>query len=169
MYQEVGGIIMNYKEIMELTMWLEKSAFTQYSLSMGGVHISMSKQQMGHYEIAAQGPPVYQMPPMPTAAPPATESLPQPAAQQPETPKTQATGHVIVSPIVGTYYESASPDKPALVKVGQPVKKGDVLCILEAMKIMNEITADVDGVIAEILVENGEMVEARQPLFRIEN
>ena len=69
--------------------------------------------------------------------------------------------------MVGTFYSSPSPDKGAFVKVGDNVKKGDVLCIVEAMKIMNEITSDVDGSVAEILVNNEDMVEYNQPLFRI--
>ena len=165
---------MNYKEIMELTQWVEKSAFTTYSLSLGAMHINMSKQAASYPMYAPApmqhvGTATYHAAPENDAAlmyPPTSAS--PPAAQPTEAPK-QSAGHVIVSPIVGTYYESASPDKPAFAKVGQSVKKGDVLCILEAMKIMNEITSDVDGTVAEILVENGEMVEARQPLFRIEN
>lgn len=166
---------MNYKEIMELSQWVEKSAFTTYSLSLGAIHVSMSKQATGYPAyppMPMQGAaPIYHAPlesnPAPT--PPAASSTPPTATAQPaETPKTQPSGHIITSPIVGTYYESSSPDKPAFVKVGQAVKKGDVLCILEAMKIMNEITSDVDGTIAEILVANGDMVEAKMPLFRIE-
>jgi len=134
---------MNYKEIRELTEWLEKSSFTAYSLTIDGVHLSISKQQM--------------------AGQPCLESIPQSNIKT-----LQADIHIISSPIVGTYYESASSGNPAFVQVGQYVKKGVTLCILEAMKVMNEITADVDGVVAEIFVSNGSMVEACMPLFRIE-
>ena len=85
-----------------------------------------------------------------------------------ENMNSQTNYHLITSPIVATYYESSSPESEALAKVGQKVKKGDVLCILEAMKIMNEIVSDVDGVVVEIFASNGDMVEARMPLFRIE-
>ena len=71
------------------------------------------------------------------------------------------------SPIVGTFYSASSPDSPAFVAVNDIVKKGDVLCIIEAMKLMNEIEAEVSGTIVEILVENGQAVEYDQPLFRI--
>jgi len=131
---------MNYKEIRELTEWLEKSSFTAYSLSVNGVNLSISKQQ--------------------GTVQPCIESVPF--------QNSQADIHIISSPIVGTYYESASAGNPAFVQVGQYVKKGDTLCILEAMKVMNEITADVDGIVAEIFVSNGSMVEACMPLFRIE-
>ncbi len=73
----------------------------------------------------------------------------------------------VLSPIVGTFYRSSSPDKPSFVEVGTKVKKGSTLCIVEAMKLMNEIQSEVDGEIAEILVENTQMVEYGQPMFKI--
>lgn len=76
-------------------------------------------------------------------------------------------GTVIFSPIVGTFYNSPAPTKPIYVKEGDAIKKGDILCIVEAMKIMNEITSSVDGKVAEILIENEQLVEFNQPLFRI--
>ena len=76
-------------------------------------------------------------------------------------------GHVVRAPMVGLFYEAAAPGKPAFVSLGQIVRKGDVLCVIEAMKIMNQIEADVGGVIAKIRVENGDPVEYGQPLFVI--
>lgn len=73
----------------------------------------------------------------------------------------------VVSPIVGTFYNSPSPDKPSFVKVGSKVKKGDTLCIIEAMKLMNEIQSEVDGEVVEVLVENTQMVEYGQSMFKI--
>ena len=73
----------------------------------------------------------------------------------------------IASPMVGTFYSSSSPDKPSFVQIGSVVKKGDTLCIIEAMKLMNEIEAECDGEIIEILAENGQMVEYGLPLFKI--
>ena len=75
--------------------------------------------------------------------------------------------HIVTSPIVGTFYEAPGPNKPKFVEAGKTVKKGDVLCVLEAMKLMNEIQSDVDGEIVEILVKNEEMVEYNQPMFKI--
>jgi len=152
---------MNYKEIMELTQWLEKSSFTAYSLTVNGMSISASKQQQA---VVAQ--PLAQAVSLPeiTAQPLFT----QPPAAVDKTSDKAAEGHIIRSPIVGTYYESSNPESPAFVKIGQKVKKGDVLCILEAMKVMNEITSDVDGTVVEIFASNGDMAEARMPLFRIE-
>jgi len=82
-------------------------------------------------------------------------------------PTKELVGHVIESPIVGTYYSSSNPDAEAFVSIGSIVKKGQVLCIIEAMKLMNEIESDIDGTIIEILVKNEQGVEYGQPLFRI--
>jgi acetyl-CoA carboxylase biotin carboxyl carrier protein len=99
-------------------------------------------------------------------------SSPAPAANATPTivaapipPAPEPTGHVIKSPMVGTFYRSASPGGPAFVEIGSSVKLGDTLCIIEAMKLLNEIDADISGVITQILVENGQPVEFGQPLF----
>jgi acetyl-CoA carboxylase biotin carboxyl carrier protein len=79
----------------------------------------------------------------------------------------EPTGHVVKSPMVGTFYRSSAPGAAAFVDVGQSIKEGDTLCIIEAMKLLNEIDADVSGVVTQILVENGQPVEFGQPLFVI--
>jgi acetyl-CoA carboxylase biotin carboxyl carrier protein len=101
----------------------------------------------------------------PTAAPAATTA---PAAAAPpiaEAAPAEPEGHVVKSPMVGTFYRAASPGAKAFVEVGDSVKEGDTLCIVEAMKLMNEIEADASGVVKAILVENGQPVEFGQPLF----
>ena len=95
---------------------------------------------------------------------PATATVAAPAAPEPKA----ETGHVVKSPMVGTFYRSASPGSDAFVEVGSVVKAGEPVCIIEAMKIMNEIEADSAGTIREILCENGQAVEFGQPLFVIE-
>ncbi|HYG68579.1 MAG TPA: acetyl-CoA carboxylase biotin carboxyl carrier protein [Anaeromyxobacteraceae bacterium] len=100
------------------------------------------------------------------AAPPAAAAPPAPAAKAEAKPE-KAPGVVVNSPFVGTFYRSPSPDSPAFVDVGSKVKKGQVLCIVEAMKLMNEIEAEVDGTVAEIFVQNATPVEFGEPLFRI--
>ena len=88
---------------------------------------------------------------------------------QPEAPKAVTqSGNTVKSPIVGTFYAAASPEKPPFVTVGQQVKKGDVLMIIESMKLMNEVTSEFDGTVKEILVENGNPVEFDQPVMIIE-
>lgn len=104
-----------------------------------------------------QGAPQYAQPAAaPAAAPVAAAPVP-----------AEITGHVVKSPMVGTFYRSSAPGAPAFVEVGASVKEGDTLCIIEAMKLLNEIDADATGVIKEILVENGQPVEFGQPLFII--
>ena len=101
----------------------------------------------------------------PVAAPVAVVASAAPAA---EAAVPALTGHIVRSPMVGTFYSSASPDAPAFVEVGQHVNAGDTLCILEAMKMMNQIEADKSGVIKEILANNEDAIEFDQPLFIIE-
>ncbi len=95
----------------------------------------------------------------------ATAAAPAPVAVEPE---AQASGHVVKSPMVGTFYTSSSPEAKPFVQVGSVVKEGDTICIIEAMKILNEIEADKSGTITRILVNNGQAVEYGQPLFHIE-
>lgn len=97
---------------------------------------------------------------------PATMAAPAAAAPAPSAP-AEITGHIVKSPMVGSFYRSSAPGSPAFVEVGATVKEGDTLCIIEAMKLLNEIEADASGVIKEILVENGQPVEFGQPLFVI--
>lgn len=85
-----------------------------------------------------------------------------------EKERVSADDKLVTAPIVGTYYQSQAPDKPPFVKVGDTVAKGDVVCIIEAMKFMNEVVSEVSGKIVEVLVEDGEFVEFGQPLFRVQ-
>jgi acetyl-CoA carboxylase biotin carboxyl carrier protein len=106
----------------------------------------------------------------PVSAPAVAESRPAaPAAAPAATPAAEAPagqeGHVVKAPMVGTFYRSPSPDAKPFVEVGQAVKEGETICIIEAMKLMNEIEADASGVVKAILVENGQPVEYGQPLF----
>jgi acetyl-CoA carboxylase biotin carboxyl carrier protein len=104
------------------------------------------------------------------AAPAARPLAAAPAAAAGEAPSAAVggAGPVVKSPMVGTFYRSPDPSAPPFVSPGDRVKKGQVLCIIEAMKLMNEIESDADGVIAEVLVENGQAVQFGQPLFRVE-
>ena len=102
----------------------------------------------------------------PAAAPaPAAALEAKPAATPPAEPPAGQVGHVVKAPMVGTFYRSPSPDAKPFVEVGQSVKEGDTICIIEAMKLMNEIEADASGVVKAVLVENGQPVEYGQPLF----
>ena len=103
----------------------------------------------------------------PAMAAPTAVSAPVTAAPA-ATPEAAPTGHIVKSPMVGTFYRASAPGAPAFVDIGSTVKEGDTLCIIEAMKLLNEIDADASGTIRQILVENGQAVEFGQPLFIIE-
>lgn len=103
---------------------------------------------------------------MPAAAPlPAGAT---PGSETASAPATEPSGHIVKSPMVGTFYRAPAPEAPPYVEVGSRVTKGMTLCILEAMKLMNELESDVAGIVREILVENGEPVEYGQVLFRVD-
>lgn len=125
----------------------------------------------GKVRIVKNAPPVYVQPstsysPQMAAAPAAT-AAPIEAAAAPAAIAAQPQGHVVTSPMVGTFYRAPSPGAAEFVKIGDTVKEGQTLCIIEAMKLMNEIESDKDGVVKEVLVENGQAVEYGQPLFVI--
>lgn len=130
----------------------------------------------GKVRIVKSEPTAATAPQVVTAAPPtgvvpvAALSVPgaPPAPATSVSPTPQPTGHVVKSPMVGTYYRSATPGGKPLVELGQAIKSGDPICIIEAMKIMNEIEADASGTVTQILVENGQAVEFGQPLLVIE-
>jgi acetyl-CoA carboxylase biotin carboxyl carrier protein len=103
----------------------------------------------------------------PAAAAPVAAGTPVAAAPV-AAPEAAPTGHIVKSPMVGTFYRASAPGAPAFVDIGSTVKEGDTLCIIEAMKLLNEIDADASGTIRQILVENGQAVEYGQPLFIIE-
>lgn len=103
--------------------------------------------------------------PPPMMMSPAMPSAPQQSEPATDTKAEVPQGKVVKAPIVGTFYAAPAPDQPPFVQVGDTVKKGDVILIIESMKLMNEVTSDVDGVVKEILVKNGEAVEYDQPLM----
>ena len=115
----------------------------------------------------AAAPPAAPAAPATPAAPAAAPAAPEAAPPSKEEEPSDA-GHVLKAPIVGTFYRSPAPDADAYVEVGDAVKKGDVLCIIEAMKLMNEIECEVAGTVTKILVDNAEPVEYDQPLFVID-
>ena len=148
---------MDIRKIKKLIELVEESGINELEISEGeeSVRISRGQAVVGSAPVAVQAP-------APVAAPAAPATPAAPAA--PATP----TGHLVRSPMVGTFYSSGSPDSPAFVEVGQHVNAGDTLCIVEAMKMMNQIEADKSGVIKEILAQNEDAIEFDQPLFIIE-
>ena len=162
---------MNQKEIKELIELLVENDITEFELERGDVkvHVRRGNAVEPVLQVAPAAQPVA-MPGAPAAAPSApqaagTQPAPAPAEKPAEAP--DADLFIVKSPIVGTYYEAPSPGTPPFVKVGDTVKDGQVLCIIEAMKLMNEIEAEVSGVLAKMFVTNGSPVEYGMPLFGI--
>jgi acetyl-CoA carboxylase biotin carboxyl carrier protein len=153
---------MNQKEIKELVEFLVEKDIAEFELERGDVKIRIKR---GNATVAAPAVVNYAAPapvPVPQAAPAA------PAAAAPAAAVESEEGiEIVKSPIVGTYYEATSPGAPAFVKQGDKVAVGQVLCIVEAMKLMNEIEAEKAGEIVKILVANGQPVEYGQPLYKI--
>lgn len=151
---------MNLNEIKQLIDMVNGSDLQETIIEEGDFKITLKRYS------SAAAPQIYPVQPAPAlqAVQPAPTQIQSPAAL----PGEPVSGLIeVCSPIVGTFYQSPSPDSPPFVAVNDTIKKGDVLCIIEAMKLMNEIEAEITGTIVEILVENGQAVEYDQPLFRI--
>ncbi|MCG8909347.1 acetyl-CoA carboxylase biotin carboxyl carrier protein [Pseudomonas nitroreducens] len=154
---------MDIRKVKKLIELLEESGIDELEIKEGEESVRISR----HSKTAAQ--PIYAAAPAyapaPAAAPVAAAAAAAPAAEA--APAAQNLAGAVRSPMVGTFYRAASPTSANFVEVGQSVKKGDILCIVEAMKMMNHIEAETSGVIGQILVENGQPVEFDQPLFTI--
>ncbi len=157
---------MDIRKVKKLIELLEESNIDEIEIKEGEESVRISRNS-GPAQIAAPAyaAPVMAPAPAPAPAAPAPAPAPETAAPAPATPDTG--GHVVASPMVGTFYRAPSPSSPSFVEVGQTVKVGDVICIVEAMKMMNQIEADKAGTIEAILVDNGEPVEFDQPLVSI--
>ena len=160
---------MELSNILELIHAVSDSNLTEFNLQDGNLNISMSTEKTIVQQVAASADTAsfaagYQ----PTVQP----TLQAAAQNQKDTDRAddtqKLTGNIVKSPLVGTYYAASSPDSAPFVKVGDKVSKGQVLGIVEAMKLMNDIESDFDGKIVEIYVENGDAVEYGQPLFCVE-
>lgn len=150
-------------EIKEIITALDNSSVTEVELTCGnGEKIKLKKKS--EVKLVAAEP--IEVPAAPMVIPAAPAAPTAPAAPAAEAAPV-AEGKEIKSPMVGVFYAAASPDSDPYVQVGQAVKKGDTLCIIEAMKLMNEINAEESGVITEICVKNGDLVQFGQPLFKI--
>jgi acetyl-CoA carboxylase biotin carboxyl carrier protein len=148
------------EDVKKLVSLVEKTDVTHIAWTRGGEKVVIRR---GAVVAAAAPAPVYH--PAPVAAPVLAPAA-APAGAKAEV-KADAPGSYVSSPFVGTFYRAPSPDSPPFTDVGQKVKKGQVLCIVEAMKLMNEIECEVDGTVAEILVQNATPVEFGEKLFRI--
>ena len=149
---------MDLRKVKKLIELLEESSISEIEIHEGEESVRIARHGSGATQTIIQG-----LAPGHSSDTTVAHSLPQQQAAA----LAVETGHVIKAPMVGTFYSSATPGAPPFVEVGQTVKEGDVLCIIEAMKIMNQIEADVSGIISKALVESGDPVEYGQPLFVI--
>lgn len=148
---------MDLRKLKKLIDLVQESGITELEVTEGEekVRIVKSGATPQHATYMMSAPPATQYAPAPTP----TEAVVV-APSEPE-------GHTVKAPMVGTFYRAGSPDSPPFVEVGQTVKEGDTICVIEAMKLMNEIESDASGVIKAILIENGQPVEFGQPMFLI--
>ena len=150
---------MDLRKLKTLIDLVQQSGIAELEITEGEEKVRISRGLAGA-QIVPQAGVAYVTAPLPQMAPEA--AVPAEPSAPPE-----AEAHVVKSPMVGTFYRSSAPDAKPFVEIGQAVKAGETVCIIEAMKLLNEIESDHDGVIKEILVENGQPVEFGQPLFSI--
>ncbi|MFG0380789.1 acetyl-CoA carboxylase biotin carboxyl carrier protein [Pseudomonas sp. zbq_18] len=153
---------MDIRKVKKLIELLEESGIDELEIREGEESVRISR-----HSAKAMAAPVYAAAPAPVAAAPVAAPAAAAPAAEAAPAAAKLNGHVVRSPMVGTFYRAASPTSANFAEVGQTVKKGDILCIVEAMKMMNHIEAEASGVIEQILVENGQPVEYDQPLFTI--
>jgi acetyl-CoA carboxylase biotin carboxyl carrier protein len=160
---------MDLKEIQNLIKFVAKSGASEVKLEMEDVKITIKTGSDSETTIVQQIPVSHQMPQQ--VAPVSQPVQSQPSAAEVATSKEETDNSkyiTIKSPIIGTFYRKPAPDKPLFVEVGQTIAKGDVLCIIEAMKLFNEIESEVSGTIVKILVDDSSPVEFDQPLFLVD-
>lgn len=156
---------MDIKEIQSLIKFVAKSGASEVKLETDDIKITI---RTGPASSGTETTYVQQIPmqAQPVASPVAAS--PQPAAEAPEEEGEESKYITIKSPIIGTFYRKPSPDKPAFVEVGNTISQGDVLCVIEAMKLFNDIESEVSGKIVKVLVEDSSPVEFDQPLFLVD-
>lgn len=163
---------MEDKFILELLKAFDTSSAVSLKLQKGDCSISLKKEDAFEKKVVAPVTQVAPVNPVVTQIPQATVAVPventvSQTNQVASNTQSEESANVIKSPIVGTFYRAPSPDAPVYCEVGKSIKKGQPLCILEAMKMMNTLEAEYDCVIEEILVANGELVEFDQPIFKV--
>jgi acetyl-CoA carboxylase biotin carboxyl carrier protein len=163
---------MNKKEIEDLIKFVSKSGVSEVSLELKDVKITIKNAQKVIEHVVAQAAPVAYAPPVHHAPVPGAAQAPAmaaSAAKQDAPAASDESKYVSVkAPMIGTFYRSPSPDKPNFVNVGDEVKVGKVICIIEAMKLFNEIESEVSGRVVKVLVDNSTPVEYDQPLFLVD-
>ena len=156
---------MDIKEIQNLIKFVAKSGASEVKLEMDDIKITIKTGGEQHSETTTYVQQIPMSAPVPTQAP-VTQAAQTPVAS---TPAANDSKYITIkSPIIGTFYRKPCPDKPVFVEVGSTIKEGDVLCVIEAMKLFNEIESEVSGKIVKILVDDSSPVEYDQPLFLVD-
>lgn len=161
---------MELKEIQNLIKFVAKSGASEVNLEMGDIKITIKTDKgeaASPMAVVPQTAPVT-MAPVPVAPAPIAAAPPVETVETVAAPAAETAGNTVKSPIIGTFYRKPSPDKPNFVEVGDRVNEGDTLCVIEAMKLFNEIEAETSGTIVKVLVEDSTPVEFDQPLFVID-
>ena len=158
---------MDIRKIKRLIELLDESGVNEIEIREGEEAVRITRAAAAPAGAGWGPPPAYAYP-QPAPQAPRAESPPREEAAAREPAGAEPSGHVVRSPMVGTFYRSPSPGAASFVEEGAPVKVGDTLCIIEAMKMLNQIECDRDGVVRAVLVDNGQPVEYDQPLFVIE-
>ncbi len=156
---------MDIRKVKKLIELLDESGIAEIEISEGDDSVRISRYAQGAAPVVAAAAP----PPMPAPAPALAASPAAPAAAPEAAPaEAEEDGYVVTAPMVGTYYGAPTPGAPNYVQVGDKISEGDTLCIIEAMKMMNQIEAEISGTVKSIRAQNGEPVEYGQPLFVID-
>lgn len=159
---------MDLKEIQNLIKFVAKSGASEVKLEMDDVKITIKTGSENETTIVQQMPMQAAQPVMPQQPVQQTPAAAQPAAEANAKAEDDSKYITIKSPMIGTFYRKPSPDKPVFVEVGSNIKEGDVLCVIEAMKLFNEIEAEVSGKIVKVLVDDSSPIEFDQPLFLVD-
>jgi len=159
---------MEYKQIQELIKTINKSNISELSIEEGEFKITIKQDFSGQPQYVMTPAPVAMQMPAPQPAAPVANTTAAPAAPKPAAAESNGNQVTIKSPMIGTFYRSPSPDKPVFVNVGDEIKKGEVLCIIEAMKLFNEIECEMNCRIVKVTADDSSPVEYDQPLFIVE-
>jgi acetyl-CoA carboxylase biotin carboxyl carrier protein len=158
---------MDLRKLKKLIDLVQESGIAELEITEGEERVRIARGgAVSVTPLTAAALPIAAVAAAPAAGAPAAPAAPAPAAA-PAEPPPGSEGHVVKSPMVGTFYRAPAPDAKPFIEVGGSVKEGQTLCVIEAMKLMNEIEAEVDGTVAEIFVQNATPVEFGEPLFRI--
>lgn len=149
---------LNLNELRELLAVLNQTDITELTLKSSEFELTVRKGERSESQVV--------VPSMPASTPTKVE-LPAPTPESTSASTAEKKWVEIISPMVGTFYRSPTPDEPSYVEVGDSIRRGQTVCIIEAMKLMNELEAEINGQVMEVLVENGEPVEYGQPLMRV--